>query len=101
MGVGKVRSVPATPDPHNSAKESQYKREAYRDTKGVHTSFCQEEGILLQKYRDRSGRCIAILFKSIRVRGRRDSPELTSTESRIANRTIPRIVGPESPEVLQ
>ena len=30
---------------------------------GVYTTFCQEEGILLQKYRDRNGRCIAILLK--------------------------------------
>ena len=36
---------------------------------GVYTTFCQEEGILLQKYRDRNGRCIAIRFKSIGVRG--------------------------------
>ena len=51
----------------------------YRDTNGsriviqiggVYTTFCQEEGILLQKYADRNGRCIAILFKSIGVRGR-------------------------------
>ena len=42
---------------------------------GVYTTFCQEEGILLQKYRDRNGTCIAILFKSIGVRGRFDSPE--------------------------
>ena len=55
----------------------------YRDTNGrriviqigVYTTFCQEEGILLQKYRDRYGRCIAILFTSIRVRGRLDSPQ--------------------------
>ena len=33
---------------------------------GVYATFCQEEGILL--YRDRNGRCIAILFKSIGVR---------------------------------
>ena len=32
---------------------------------GVYTTLCQEKGILLQKYRDRNGRCIAILFKSI------------------------------------
>ena len=44
---------------------------------GVYTTFCQKEGILLQKYRDRNGRCIAILFKSIRVRGRFDSPEIS------------------------
>ena len=42
---------------------------------GVYTTFCQEEGILLQKYRDRNGRSIAILLKSIGVRGRFDSPE--------------------------
>ena len=30
---------------------------------GVYTTFCQEEGIRLQKYRDRNGRGIAILFK--------------------------------------
>ena len=29
----------------------------------------------MQKYRDRNGRCIAILFKSIGVRGRFDSPD--------------------------
>ena len=42
---------------------------------GVYSTFCQEEGILLQKYRDRNGRCSAILFKSIGVRGRFDSPD--------------------------
>ena len=30
---------------------------------GVYTTLCQKEGILLQKYRDRHGRRIAILFK--------------------------------------
>ena len=42
---------------------------------GVCTTFCQREGILLQKYRDRNGRCIAILFKNVGVRGRCDSPD--------------------------
>ena len=42
---------------------------------GVYATFCQGEGIFLQKYRDRNGRCIAILFRSIGVRGRFDSPE--------------------------
>ena len=42
---------------------------------GAYTTFCQNEGILLQKYRDRNGRCITILFKGIRVRGRFDSSE--------------------------
>ena len=42
---------------------------------GVYSTFCQEEGMLLQKYCDGSGWCIAILFTSIRVRGQCDSPE--------------------------
>ena len=42
---------------------------------GVYTTFCQEEGILLQEHREKDARCIAILFKSIGVRGRFDSPE--------------------------
>ena len=68
--------VPTTPDPNTSAKASQYKWEAYRDANGgVKTTFYQGEGILLQKCRYRSGRCIAILFKSIGVRGRFDSPD--------------------------
>ena len=46
---------------------------------GVYTTLCQEKGILLQKYRDRNGRCIAILFKSIGVRGRCDSPDSSRT----------------------
>ena len=57
----------------------------YRDTNGrriviqiggVYTTFFQEEGILLQKYRDRNGRCIAMLFRSIGVRGQLDSTAL-------------------------
>ena len=43
---------------------------------GVYTTFCQEEGILLQMYRNRNGRCIVVLFKSIGVMGRFDSPEV-------------------------
>ena len=75
-----IGGVPTTPDPNTSAKISRYKWEAYRDTNWrlVHTTFCQGEGILLQKYRDRNGRCIATLFKSIGVRGRLDSPEVTT-----------------------
>ena len=70
-------SVPTTPDPNTSAEVSRCKWEAYRDTNWcrIYTTFCQEKGILLQKYRDRNGRCIAILFKSIGVRGRCDSPD--------------------------
>ena len=44
---------------------------------GVYTTFCQEEGILLPKYRNTNGRCIAMLFTSIGVRGRCDSPDLS------------------------
>ena len=47
---------------------------------GVYTTFCQEEGILVQKYRDDNGRCIAILFRSIGVRGRCDSPDKWETD---------------------
>ena len=47
---------------------------------GVYPTFCQEEGILLQKYRDRSVRCIAILFKSIGVRDRFDSLDYHPTQ---------------------
>ena len=43
---------------------------------GVYATFRQEEGIHLHKYCDRNGeRCIAILFKSIGIRGRFDSPD--------------------------
>ena len=37
---------------------------------GVYATFCQEESILLQDYRDRNGRCIVILFKNMWVRDR-------------------------------
>ena len=62
----------------------------YRDTNGrriviqiggVYTTFGQKEGMLLQKYRDRNWRCIAILFTSIRVRGRFGSPEKCHSSS--------------------
>ena len=45
---------------------------------GVYTTtFSQKEGILLQKYCDRNGRGIEILFKSIGVRGRSDSSSMS------------------------
>ena len=45
-----------TPDPNTSAKASRYKWEAHRDTnRRCLTTFCQEEGILLQKHCDRNG----------------------------------------------
>ena len=51
-----IGSVPTTPDPDTSARASRYKWEPYRDTiGGVYTTFCQEEGMFLQKYRDRNG----------------------------------------------
>ena len=55
---------------------------------GVYTTCCQEEGILLQKHRDRNGRCIAILFKSIGVRGRFDSPELSPGKSLLSHKGV-------------
>ena len=65
-----------TPDPNTSTKVSRYKLEAYRDANWwCIYYFLPSRGILLQKYRDRNGRCIAILFKSIGVRGRFDSPD--------------------------
>ena len=72
-----LRRVPTTPDPNTSEKVSRYKWEAYRDTNWwcIGATLCQEEGIFLQKYRHRNGSCIAILFKSIGVRGCFDSPE--------------------------
>ena len=54
---------------------------------GVSTTFCQEEGIFLQKYRDTNGRCIAILFKSIGVRGRFDSPEFGGEKNQLTENT--------------
>ena len=69
--------VPTTLDPNISAKVSRYKWEAYHDTnwwciyyflpRGQHT---------FAKICDRNGRCIAIIFQSIGVRGRFDSPDL-------------------------
>ena len=45
-----------------------------------YASFCQKEGMLLQRYRDRYGRCIAILSK---VSGSRvDLTLLTNAEPR-------------------
>ena len=64
---------------------------------GVYTTFCQEKGILLRKYRDRNWRCIAILFKSIGVRGRSDSPDqswLDIFQSQLRNSVSIEIVSP-------
>ena len=92
LSVG-VFQVPSTPDRNAST--------TYRDTNGSHivmqlggvyiyiyiyTPYCdatrvvytssgEEGGILLQQeYRDRNGRCVAILFKSIGLRGWFESP---------------------------
>ena len=59
---------------------------------GVYTTSCLKKGTLLQKYRDRNGRCIAILLKSIRVRGRFDSPDI---------RLVPYYPGDTRPQVLR
>ena len=74
-----IGGVPTTPDPNTSAaKVSRYKWEAYRDTNWWCIYYFLPTGgqMLLQKYRDRNGRrCIAILFKSIGVRGRFECPD--------------------------
>ena len=81
MGVEEYLGVLNDPDPKTSAK--------YCDANGsrivihiggVYDTFCQEEGIVSQKHRDGNRRCIAILFKSIGVRGRCASPEIWRKE---------------------
>ena len=68
--------VPTTPDPNTSAKVSRYKWEPYRDTNWwCIYYFLPRGGHTLAKVCHRNGRCIAILFKSIGVRGRSDSPD--------------------------
>ena len=67
------RDVTATPDPKASVAIPPMC--IVIQIGGVYTTFCQEEGIRLQKYRDRNGRCITRRFKSIGVRGQFDSPE--------------------------
>ena len=64
---------------------------------GAYCTFCQEEGIFLQKYRNRNGRCIAILFESIRVRGLCDSCERSSAREQVGVRFLfhNALVGPE------
>ena len=65
-----------SPDPNTSAKhhDTNGSRIAIR-IDGVYTTFCQE-GILVQKYRDKSGEVYReVLFKRIGVRGRFDSPD--------------------------
>ena len=52
----------------------------------IYIYICQEEGIFLQEHRDRHGRCIAILFKTIGVGGRfdpRDQEKLSRNEKAI------------------
>ena len=70
-------SVPTTPDPNTSAKVSRYKWEAYRDINWwcIHYSL-PKGGHTFAKVCHRNGRCIAILFKSIGIRGRFDAPEI-------------------------
>ena len=43
---------------------------------GVYTTFCQREGILLQKYAIEMGGVSRYFFACIGVRGRFDSPEM-------------------------
>ena len=72
-------SVPMTPDSITSAKVSRYNWELHRDTHWwcIHYFLPSGGHILLQRYRDRNGWCIAVLIKtflkSIWVRVRFDS----------------------------
>ena len=69
-------SVPTTPDPDTFAKVSRYKWEPYRDTNWWCIYYFLPRGRhIFAKVCHRNGRCIAILFKSIGVRGRFDSPD--------------------------
>ena len=62
--------VPPTLDPNTSANVSRYKWEPCCDTIWwCIYYFLPRAGNALQKHRDRNGRCIAILFKSIEWRG--------------------------------
>ena len=73
----RLRSVQTTPDPNTSEKVSRYKWEAYRDTNWwCIYYFLPRGGHTFAKVCHRNGRCIAILFKSIGVRGCFDSPDL-------------------------
>ena len=58
--------------------------------------YSQEEAILVQKYRDRNGRSIAMHFKSMKfwvTRGRYDSPDRTSTTHPILRLRVASKVG--------
>ena len=68
--------VPTTPDPNTSAKASRYKWEPYRDTNWwCIYYFLPGGGNTFAKVCHRNGSCSAIVFRSIGVRGRFDSPE--------------------------
>ena len=77
LGPEIIGGVTTTPDPNTSAKVSRYKWEPYRDTNWWCTYyFLPRGGHTLAKVCHRNGRCIAIFFRSIGVRGRFDTPEL-------------------------
>ena len=79
-------SVPTTPDPNTSAKVSRYKWEPYRDTNWwCIYYFLPGGGHTFAKVCHRNGRCIAILFKSIGVRGRFDFPEFIADTDSLSN----------------
>ena len=61
------------------------------------TTSCQESGILVQKNRDRNGRCVAMLFTSIGVRDRFDSPEISQVlKMQSHSKSGPRHANPSS-----
>ena len=70
---------------------------------GLYTTFCQDEGIFWQNYRDTNGRCIAILFKSIGVKGRYLTllMEIDSPGILVCNWKVNRKYLVEAPELHQ
>ena len=87
-----IGAVPTTPDPNTSAKVSRYKWEAYHDTNWWCIYYLLPRGghTFAKKYRDRNGRRIAILFKSIGVRGWCDYPEPSVSQARRSYTPGPR-----------
>ena len=96
-------SVPTTPDPSTSAKASRYRLEPYLEANSWYIHFfLPKGGHTYAKYRDRNGRCIAIFFKSIGVRGRFDSPDPCVAKScavRSALRGWHGELGPADPRI--
>ena len=82
-----------TPDPNTSAKVSRYKWEAYRDTNWwCIYYFLPRGGHTFAKVCHRNGRCVAILFKCIGVRGRFDSPDFWESRGKRVKNPKPSFI---------